>query len=158
MPGTSGNRLSIGDFNPVLKEGNPAGGGVQRISMQPLGPALVVNGATYKTVQFIAPCNGCLLKELWTSSVVAIAGGTDTLAISNYDKSATTALNVLSTANIDPTTITALTGLQLTLSATLSNLIMDEGDVLNATLVCGTMSTAGEGLSLQVVVFVPDLI
>ena len=87
-----------------------------------------------------------------------MAGGTDTLAVDNYDKSGTAARNVLSTTTIDPTSITALQGVQLTLSSTAANLLMDAGDVLNYTLVCGTMTTDGEGLSLTAIIVVPDLV
>jgi hypothetical protein len=158
MPSTYDGKPTIGDYNPVLKEGHHVGGGIQQAITVPLGPHLLVDGKTYKGVVFVAPCDGCVIKELHASASVAIAGGTDTLAVDNYDKSATTARNVLSTATIDPTSITALQGVQLTLSSTAANLLMDAGDVLNYTLVCGTMTTDGEGLSLTAIIVVPDLV
>ncbi len=157
MSGIRSVKSSIGDFMPFLREGKTSGGGVQQIVTVPMGPPLLVDGATYKGVAFVAPCDGCQIKELWYTASVAMAGGTDTLAIDNYDKSASAARNVLSTSNIDPTGVTALKGTQLTLSSTAANLLMDEGDVLNFTLVCGTMTTDGQGYALSAVVIVPDV-
>ena len=151
---------SIADVIPQLGESSGGTGpshGIQRMITVPLGPPLLVDTITYKQAVFVAPCDGCQIKEIWATAAVAMAGGTNTLAIDNYDKSATAARNVLSTTNIDPTTITAKTGLKLTLSATASNLYMDEGDVLNFTLVCGTMTTDGEGLSLTAIIIVPEI-
>lgn len=153
---------SLGDLLPSLREGTaPTGGathGVQQIVSIALGPPLLVDSATYKHAMFVAPCNGCIIKEIWISGAVKIASGTNTLAFDNYDASADAARNVLSATNIDPDTITAKEGLKMTLSATASNLVMDEGDVLNATLVCGTQSTAGEGYVATAVIIVPDIL
>jgi hypothetical protein len=161
MSALENDKKSVGDFHPALKEGNgPLGqnGGIQQVITVPLGPPLLVDSATYKGVAFIAPCNGCQVKEIWIAASVKIASGTNTLAIDNYDKSATTARNVQSAATIDPDTVTALQGTKLTLSATAGNLIMDEGDVLNYTLVAGTQTTAGQGYALTAIIIVPDLI
>lgn len=151
----------VGKHFPAAREKGPGTGkpseAVPHVFTVPVGPALLVDGVTYKQVAFVAPCDGCYLKELWLTAAVAMAGGTNTFAVDNYDKSATTARNALSTTNIDPTTVTAKQGLQLTLTTTLANLVMDEGDVLNFTLVCGTMTTDGEGYALTTVVHVPDL-
>lgn len=158
MPGVSGTKQTVGDFNPALKEGSKVGGGIQQMVTVPMGPPLLVNGTTYNGVAFVAPCDGCLIKELHVSAAVAMAGGTDTLAVDNYDKSGSAARNALSTTNIDPTSIVAKKGTQLTLTSTEANLLMDAGDVLNFTLVCGTMTTAGQGYAITAVVIVPDLI
>lgn len=161
MSALESDKKSVGDFMPALKEGNgPLGnqGGIQQIITVPMGPPLLVDSATYKGVAFVAPCDGCQIKKISIAASVKIASGTNTLAVDNYDKSGTTARNVQSAANIDPDTVTALQGLDLTLSATPANLIMDKGDVLNFTLVCGTQSTAGQGYSMTAVIIVPDLI
>jgi hypothetical protein len=159
MPSTYGTNPTVGDFNPVLKEGSPARGGVQQLITVPMGPPLLVDGATYKGVIFVAPCDGCHIKELHVSSSVSIASGTNTLAVDNYDKSAGAARNVQSAANFDPdaTLVTALNGLQLTNTLTAADLDMDQGDVLNYTLVCGTQSTAGQGYAITAVIIVPSL-
>lgn len=151
---------SIGDFMPALKEGaSPMfGGGVQQLVSVPMGPPLLVDGATYKGCVFVAPCDNCVIKELHASAAVAAAGGTNTLAFDNYDASANAARNALSTATIDPTSIPAKEGLQLTPTTTAADLRMDAGDVLNYTLVCGTQTTNGEGLVVTAVIIVPDLI
>lgn len=152
---------SLGDLLPNLREGSGSTGrslaGVQMHVSVPLGAPLLVDGATYKHALFVAPVDGCYILEGWVANAVAIAGGTNTLAFDNYDASANSARNVLSTTNIDPTAITANEGLKLTLSTTEANRLMDEGDVLNATLVCGTMSTDGQGFTAHFVIIVPDI-
>lgn len=158
MNGVNVGKEDIGDMFPTLQEGRSLVGGIQRIVGVPMGAPLLVDGVTYKGVVFVAPCNGCLIKEVWIATPVAMAGGTNTLAVDNYDKSATTARNVLSTTSIAPETITALQGLQLTLVTVEATLSMDEGDVLNFVLVCGTMTTDGQGYFIQAVVWVPDVI
>lgn len=157
MPGTIGIKKSLGDLMPRLKEGSAQGDGIQQVFTVAMGPPLLVDGVTYRQVAFVAPCNGCRIKEIHCSSVVKIASGTNTLAIDNYDASITTARNVLSTTNFDPDTIPALTELKLTLTTTLADLEMDEGDVLNFTMVCGTQTTAGQGLAMTITIIVPDL-
>lgn len=151
----------LGHALPGFQEGTGSQGathGVQRMVTVPIGPPTLVDGATYNATIFIAPCNGCVIKEMWLSGVVKIASGTNTFAVDNYDASADAARNVLSTTNIDPDTITAKEGLKLTLSTTAANLRMDEGDVLNATLVAGTQSTAGQGYSVMAIVVVPEIV
>jgi hypothetical protein len=158
-----GDRLdSLAYQFPGLREGASGVGratvGIQRMFHVPVGPNLLVDGVTYKRTLFIAPCDGCYIKEIWGSSSVAINGGTNTIAIDNYDKSASAARNVLSATNLNPATyFPALTGIALTLTATPANLWMDEGDCLNSTLVCGTMTTDGQGQGLTIVVVVPEI-
>ena len=124
----------------------------------PLGAPLLVDGVTYKGGGFIAPVDGCVVKELWISASVLIGAGTNTFAIDNYDKSGDAARNLLSTTNIDPVAVpgTVKEGEALTLTTTLANRVMDEGDAMNFTLVCGTMTTAGEGYVLNALILVPD--
>lgn len=161
MSGVSADRLpSIAEVIPGVKEGGGSTGavlGIQRVMSVPIGPPLLVDGATYKHALFVAPCDGCYIKEIWVSGAVAIAGGTNTLAFDNYDASANSARNVLSAANWDPTGVTAKEGSKMTLSTTDTNLWMDEGDVLNATLVCGTMTTDGEGYVVTAIVVCPEI-
>lgn len=150
---------SIAELTPNLREGSGYTAlGIQRHVGGPIGAPLLVDGATYKHAIFVAPCNGCQILEGWLTGAVAIAGGTNTFAVDNYDASGDAARNVLSTTNIDPTGVTALEGLKLTLSATETNLYMDEGDVLNLTLVCGTMTTDGEGYAVTFIVLVPEIV
>ena len=152
--------IAFGQIQPGITEGQGSRGpthGIQRDVVAALGTPLLVDGVTYKQALFVAPCDGWYIKEIWLSGAVSIAGGTNTLALDNYDKSGTAARNVLSTTNIDPVSITALQGLKLTLSTTLTNRYMDEGDVLNATLVCGTMTTDGEGYTITAVLVGPEI-
>ncbi len=159
MSGTNPDLVGgLSDMFPMLKEGaDLLPKGIQRMVAVPMGAPLLVDAATYVGCVFIAPCNGFYIKELWVSAAVAIAGGTNTLAFDNYDASADAARNALSDTNIDPTVVTAKEGYQLTLSTTLMNRWMDEGDVLNFTLVCGTMTTDGEGYAVTAVIVGPEV-
>lgn len=163
MPSTYGSSIeSVGRNFPGIREKSGATGappfGFPFYFAGRVGNSLLVDGVTYKDALFVAPCDGCRIKELWATAAVAIVGGTNTLAIQKYDKSATTGVNALSTTTIDPTTVVITQGLQLTLTTTTADLLMDEGDVLWATLVCGTMTTDGQGFVVGGVVIVPDLI
>jgi hypothetical protein len=156
----SGRLPGLADVIPGLEEGSGPGGallGIQRMVSVPIGAPLLIDGATYKHALFVAPCDGCYIKEIWVSAAVAIAGGTNTLAFDNYDASGNAARNALSATNWDPTGVTTKEGSVMTLSATASNLYMDEGDVLNCTLVCGTMTTDGEGMVVTAIVVVPEI-
>lgn len=163
MPSTSGNSIvSIGRDFPNIGEksgptGRPGRGWPVHFNV-PVGPPLLVDSATYKHALFIAPCDGCRIKELWLTGAVKIASGTNTIAFEKYDASANAGVNALSTTNIDPDTITATEGLQLTLTTTAADLLMDEGDVLWCTLVAGTQGTAGQGYLVSGLVIVPDVI
>ena len=131
--------------------------GIQRWVSIPVGPPVLVDSGNYKHAAFVAPCDGCYIKEAWLTGAVKIASGTNTFAVDNYDASANAARNVLSTTNIDPDTITAKEGLKLTLTSTAADLAMDEGDVLNVNLICGTQTTAGEGYLFQACIIVPEI-
>lgn len=161
MPMHGEQPISIASQVPGLEEGvAPPGGGLLAIQRQfaiPLGPPLLVDGVTYKEALFAAPCNGCLIKELWVTGAVSIAGGTNTLDFEKYDASANAGVDILATANWDPTGVTAKEGSKMTLTTTKARLLMNEGDVLWATLVCGTMTTDGEGYLVTVVVLVPEV-
>lgn len=164
MPGINSDRLlSLGDAMPNLREGSGQTGiasmGVQQNVTVPLGPPLLVDGATYNGIVFVAPCDGCFIKKLMVSAAVKMAGGTNTLAFDNYDASANAARNVLSTANINPVNVPAAAkeGDELTLTTTVADLYMDKGDVLNFALVCGTMTTDGQGYAVTATIIVPDV-
>ncbi len=155
----SGRIRSVADFFANLREGSGRGQlGIYRLVSGALGAPLLVDSVTYKIALFIAPCDGCEIVQGKVTGAVAVAGGTSTLAFEKYDLSGSAGANVLSATNIDPTGVTSLEGLALTLSATKANLYMDEGDVLWSTLVCGTMSTDGEGYMAEFVILVPEII
>jgi len=152
--------MGLADVVPGLAEESGGTGalvGIQRMVGVPIGAPLLVDSTTYKHALFVAPCDGCYIHEIWVSGAVAIAGGTNTLAFDNYDASGDAARNVLATTNWDPTGVTTKEGSVMTLSATESDLYMDEGDVLNCTLVCGTMTTDGEGYVVTAIVVVPEI-
>ena len=157
--------LSLGDMLPNVREGDSGVGtqlaGVQQTVSWALGPPLLVDGATYQVVGFVAPVPGCWIKELWVSAMVLIAAGTNTLAFDNYDASANAVGNILSTTNVDPSAggfpAVVNEGTQLTLTTTLEDRTMDEGDVLSSTLVAGTQSTAGQGYAVTATIVVPDV-
>jgi hypothetical protein len=130
------------------------GMGEMVIVTAPLGPPLHVDSKTYKGNIFIAPCDGCRIVDIWIAAAVKNSAATNTFDISNYDASADTARAVIT--QLDPDTITtALEGFHLTLTTTKAYLDMDEGDVLNYTMVIGTPCTNGEGHSLTAVIWVP---
>ncbi len=153
---------SLGDILPGIREGSGYQGptGVQQTVSWPIQPPLTVDGVTYQVVGFVAPVNGCWIKEMWLSGMVAVAGGTSTIAFDNYDTSGTATRNVLSTTDIDPTAVPATInqGEKLTLTTTLSDRTMDEGDVLSSTYVCGTQTTNGEGYAVTAIIVVPDIL
>src|SRR3990167_5421755 len=104
---------------PGLRE-KPVGlpiAGVQRVLNVPL-VLLAAASTTYKVGVFVAPSDGWYIKEALYGSMVQPDYATTTLALDNYDKSASAARNVLSTTNadIDAAAATALKGLKLTLS------------------------------------------
>jgi len=146
----------------ATEKGGPTGfppeGFLQRF-MVPLGPPLLVDGATYKQCVYVAPCDGCYLKEIWTGSLIAPMGGTNTIAISAIDKGGGSARNQLSAATLDPTLFfkaaAGAAGSVLTLSTTYTDRILDEGDLMICTLVVGTESINGEGLLLGVTMIEP---
>ena len=125
--GTSTSEVpSLSAFVPGLTEGSLSTRpiGKQVVVTTALAPpttaGILVDGTTYAAVGFIAPVNGCFIHSMWLSGTVAIAGGTNTFAADNYDASGNAARNVLSTTTIDPTGVTALEGLELTLSTTIA--------------------------------------
>jgi len=153
---------SLGDVLPGIREGSGYQGptGVQQVVSWPIQPPLTVDGVTYKVAAFVAPVNGCWIKEMWLSGMLLAAGGTSTIAFDNYDSSATAAGNILSTTTIDPTAVPATVnkGTKLTLTTTLADRTMDEGDVLSSTYVCGTQTTNGEGYVATAIIVVPDIL
>ena len=161
MASLTSNPIAAAPLPGTLEKSGAAGVpalGTQAVFTQSIGASLLVDSTTYKQALFIAPCGGCFIKELWLSAAVKIASGTNTIAFEKYDASGDAGVNVLSTTNIDPDTITTTEGLQLTLTTTTTNLVMDEGDVLWATLVCGTQGTAGQGYLVTGVAIVPTLL
>lgn len=131
--------------------------GFQRRFTVPLGPPLLVDGATYKQVVYIAPCDGCYLKEAWGAAAVAPAGGTNTIALTAVDAGGGADRVMLSAATLDPLSFFDATGGAdaLTLSTTYGYRVLDEGDILIAILVCGTQTVNGEGLALGFTVIEP---
>jgi hypothetical protein len=63
------------------------------------------------------------------------AGGTVTLAVTNYDTGSTAADNLLSTATVDLEALTDKTASDLTLTATTADLSLENGDYVYATIV-----------------------
>ena len=153
--------LNFGELFPGITESS--GGlngrvyGVQQSVSWALTPPLTVDGTTYQVVAFVAPVNGCFIKNIWISGKVKAAGGTSTIAFDNFDASANAAGNVLSTTNVNALTVitTINEGVELTLNTTPENLVMDEGDVLSSTYVTGTETTNGQGYAATAIIIVP---
>lgn len=165
--------MSLGTFNGPIQplyaqlpgfEERP--GALPKFGVQQVVPVQLVNktavGTTYKVGAWIAPSDGWYVEDAYFAAVVVPVYATSTLAIDNYDKSATTARNLLSTTNQNILAAggpVLKQGLQLTLSTTLANRLLDKGDVINATVVAGSTSgsdTDGEGLVLVLVLRGPD--
>ena len=74
---------------------------------------------------------------------------TSTLALENYDSSATADDNLLTTATVDLEDDTAQTAVALALTATTADRVISSGDQIHATVVIGaTEVTAGKGLGI----------
>ena len=129
------------DIEPGVKLGSR-----RKTITVPLGPPLLVENITYKHMVY-APNRSCKIWRAKYANVVAVESN-GTIAVNNQDN-VSTARNVLAAATYSVSGITALTAVDLTLSSTAANLLMDEDDVLTVTLVAGSpLTTAGEGLSL----------
>ena len=156
-----GDRLrDIATLVPGLQEKGAAAGisvGIQRQFTVRVGPTLLVAGVTYRGTLFVCPCDGGFVKEIWGVSSVAPATGTNTLAVANYDKGVGTRNALSGTTVVADTYFPALVPIQLPLTTTKINLYMDEGDTLSYTLVCSGTMDAGQGLSLTVVVLLPEV-
>jgi hypothetical protein len=73
----------------------------------------------------------------------ASAAGTVTLALANYDLSATTSDNLLSAATVDLEGLTNFTASDLTLTATAADLVLADGDYIYATIVSNNVDMSG---------------
>ena len=74
---------------------------------------------------------------------------TSTLALENYDSSATTDDNLLSTATVDLEDDTAQTAVALTLTTTAADRVISSGDQIHATVAIGaTEVAAGKGIGI----------
>ena len=107
---------------------------------------IVVCAATYKIFAYAAN-RSC---RVWACKFANVVAGSSngTIAIDNRD-GVTTARNLLGAATYSISAITALTCVDLTLSSTAANLLMDEGDFINVVLVAGSAcTTANEGVGI----------
>ena len=131
------------DITPAVERGT-----VRKSVQIPL-VTLTAASTTYKVGGFIAK-RAAQIMGAKVAAVVAPDYATSTLAIDNYDLSGTAARNVLEAANYDLEGLTALQSADLTLSSsTPANLLMAEGDFINATVAIGaTEADAGEGIAI----------
>ena len=160
--GLGTNADPIQPLTSVLPGLNERPGGVPIMGMQRTQTTVLANktaaSTTYKVPIFVAPCDGWWIKEIKLVEIVKADYATSTLAIENYDKSASAGVNVLSTTNqdLEAAGITAKQGFDLTLTTTDSDRFMDEGDMLWATLALGAAEVAaGEGIAVSVVMVGP---
>jgi hypothetical protein len=131
--------------------------GVQQVFSVPLVTKTAAS-TTYKVGCFVAPSDGWYIEDAFVSAIVVPSyTGAVTLALENYDKSATTAKNPDAASTEDLKALTLKQGKQIALSTTQDNRMMDEGDTINATVTVGaTEATAGEGLVLTLVLRGPE--
>ena len=160
--GLGTNADPIQPLTSVLPGLNERPGGVPIMGVQKIISVKLVDktaaSTTYKTHIFTAPSDGWWIKEIYVSAVVVPSYASQTLALDNYDKSATAARNALSAATYALGGLTLKQGAQMALTATDADRFMDEGDVLNATVAIGASeSTAGEGLGITVVMVGPEI-
>ena len=133
--------------------------GLQRVITVPLTPATVTVASTnYITGMFVAPSDGWYVEDLFYGAQVVPDYATSTIAVENYDKSATTAKNLLSATNENLETLTAKQGRQASLSTTQANRELDEGDTLIVTVAIGASEVvAGKGIFATVVLRGPEI-
>ncbi len=112
------------------------------------GGDVLTDGVTY--VVSIPMRRAGTVKAIHACAHTRIAGGTNTLAAAK--KQGGTSVTLLSTATVDPTAFptAADTAEAFTLTATGADLIYAAGDCLKFTLVCGTMTTDGQGYAITV--------
>lgn len=116
----------------------------RKVHCVPVVNGTIADGATYTVTPPVHHAG--TLTGIKATIGTAIVGGTSTLAIT---KNGSTTL--LSTANIDPTTIAANTATTLTLTGTGASLVFAAGDVIKIVHTAGTQTTdgVGEGLSFE---------
>lgn len=98
-------------------------------------PALTANTTVYQGLLVIQEKVRVMAISIAAQTKPADADGTCTLAITNYDISAAAGDNLLSAATVDLEALTNLTASDLTLTATVADLILDDGDYVYASLV-----------------------
>jgi len=119
------------------------------------GGELLVDGKTY--VCSIPMRRAGTVKAINVSAHTRMAGGTNTLAFAK--KQGSTSVTLISTATVDPTAFptAADTAEAATLTSTGADLIFAAGDCLKSTLVCGTMTTDGQGYAVAIDVEYTDV-
>lgn len=119
------------------------------------GGGLLVDGKTYVCS---APMRRAgTVKAISVSAHTRMAGGTNTLAFAKKQGGASATL--ISTATVDPTAFptAADTAEAATLTSTAADLTFAAGDCLKSTLVCGTMTTDGQGYAVTIDVEYTDV-
>lgn len=160
MSGTSPGPIPpLSDVIPGIRE-QPSGQpkiGLQTIINIPLVETTAAS-TTYYGLAFVAPSDGWYIADAWVSAQVAPNYDSAVIALSNYDASGNAAKNPLSGTNENLESITAKEGMQLTLSTTLVNRELDEGDTIIATVTIGANQvTAGRGIGLTLVLVGPEV-
>jgi len=135
---TTGNTSIAGTLTVT---GEVTGAGLKHYVSVPL--AITANATAYTGV-FVAHRAMTITK----ASVAFVAkpastGGGVTLALSNYDLSATTSDNLLSTATIDLEGLTNLTASDLTLTSTAADKVLADGDFVYVTIISDNADMTG---------------
>lgn len=114
------------DIHPVVRE---------RKKVSVALPALTAN-ATVRLGLFVVQEKVRIMAiSIAAHTKPADADGVCTIAVTNYDVSATAEDNLLSTATVDLEALTNQTASDLTLTATAADLVLDDGDYVFASLV-----------------------
>lgn len=148
----------LSDVIPGLRE-LPSGQpkiGQQFIVQVPL-VALTAASTTYVINGFTAPSDGWYVADLFYSAQVVPNYDATTIAVENYDASGNAAANLLSATNENLETLTAKEGRQASLSTTVTNRRLDEGDTIIFTVApTANEVAAGKGIGATLVLFGPE--
>lgn len=127
----------------IISAENAIKGKVVTVDIGPTGA--LTNSTVYTSTTPIGfPCT---VIGITLAAHVAPVGGTNTVAV---QKNGTTTM--LSTATMDPTTLTSLVGKALTLTATPANLTLAATDTIDITYTSGVQTTAANGPVFSIVV------
>lgn len=98
-------------------------------------PLFTVNGTAHGGIFVVHGALRIMAISVCCEVIPADPDGLATLAVENYDLSATADDNLLSTATVDMEALTAQTSSDLTLTSTTADLTLADGDFIHATLV-----------------------
>lgn len=131
--------------------------GLQHVITVPLCASTAAS-TNYVTGAFVAPSDGWYVEDMFYGAQVVPDYASSTIAVENYDASGNAAKNLLSATNESLETLTAKEGRAASLSGTLANRLLDEGDTLIVTVAIGaTEAVVGVGIFATLVLRGPEV-